>query len=64
MSKLTSHRSIAKPVLVGGLILTVGVLAATAIRKRQKASETTENLFQHCENALATLRKRSRSVAA
>lgn len=64
MSKMTTTQSLAKPVIIGGLLLAAGIIAATAVRKRGKASDTAESIFESCEGALAKLMERARGVAA
>jgi hypothetical protein len=64
MSKTTNQLGISKPILIGGLLLAAGIVAATAVRRRGRACDTADAIMQTCENALAKLMERAASVAA
>jgi hypothetical protein len=64
MSKTTNQSNIATPIVIGGLILAAGILAAATLRRKAQGCDTVDAIVQTCEHALATLLERSSIVAA
>ena len=64
MSKMTTQTNLAKPIVIGGLIVAAGLLAAATLRRKAQGCDTVDAIVQTCEHALATLLERTSIVAA